>query len=128
MGDTAKVLEEFAKDRAVWLDRFEELQRSHYDKRAELLQTDFQRRIEEKDAQMDNMRSNAEQLLAQFREAAAERDHINQQLAGFTAMDSDKNLSIIYIYSFSQRRRLIWIVSSKKNNESCKSGTRYVNR
>ena len=84
VGETAtKLLEEVGKDREMWLARFEEVQRNHYDKKTELIQSDYQSKMDEKDTQLDSMRGKVEQLLGQFREAAAERDRLNQQLTGF---------------------------------------------
>lgn len=79
--ENGKTVEE-VEDRQAWLSRLEEQQRESHDKRAEILQNEFQRKIEEKEAQLDCMRSNAEQLLTQVRDSSAERDLLKKQLKG----------------------------------------------
>ncbi len=95
MSVMAEDLEEMRKDRAAGFPRVEELQR---------LQSD-------KDAEMESIRSKGEQLLAQFREAAAERDRLNEQLAGswnirchliFGSLSFE--LTLKFSFSFLQRR------------------------
>lgn len=54
----------------------------HSDKRAELMQADFQRKLDEKEAQMDSLRGRADQLLSQLGNMTAERDSIKQKLNG----------------------------------------------
>lgn len=59
----------------------QEFQR-HTDKRVELMQADFQRKLDEKETQMDSLRSRADQLLSQLGNMTAERDSTKQKLNG----------------------------------------------
>lgn len=96
--DTVGILEELSKERATWVTNFETMQRKHYDKRVELLQADFtkkmeskdaqlvsmqsefQKSIESKDGQLDQLRSNTELKTAHFNKGLAEMENLNKTL------------------------------------------------
>ena len=80
--DTAQTLEEIGKDRESWLSNFEDVQRKHYDKRVKLLQCAFEKTINDKETMLKAARCDVERLFVQFRDAAAERDHLKAQFTG----------------------------------------------
>lgn len=85
---TALILEDNRKDKGTWLSNAEKLQRMHYERREMQLRDEFKRSIDEKEAMIDAMRCEAEQLIVQFRDTAKLRAEIKDSIEHIKQLNS----------------------------------------
>ena len=78
--DTANTLEEIRKERESRLSNFKDVQ-SKLNEKVEIIPSTIQQEIE-KPTLLEAVRCDVDQLLAQFQDAATERDHLKAQSTG----------------------------------------------
>lgn len=98
--DTALIIEDTRKDKETWLSNFENLQKIHYERKEIQLRNEFKRSIDEKDAKIDAMRCEAEQLIIQFQDTSELRAEIANSIEHIKQLNSindtkEKELNLI---------------------------------
>ncbi|XP_057377114.1 probable DNA double-strand break repair Rad50 ATPase [Daphnia carinata] len=98
--DTAQIIEDTRKEKETWLSNFETLQKINYERKEMQLRNEFKRSIDEKDAKIDAMRCEAEQLIIQFQDTSELRTEIANSIEHIKQLNSindtkEKELNVI---------------------------------
>ncbi|KAI9551963.1 hypothetical protein GHT06_022300 [Daphnia sinensis] len=98
--ETAQIIEDTRNDKETWLANFENLQKIFYERKEMQLRNEFKRSIEEKDAKIDAMRHEAEQLIIQFQDTSELRAEIANSIEHIKQLNSindtkEKELNLI---------------------------------